>query len=811
MGGNQFTISGEVTLKTAQAAQGAKQVRSEIEGLAKSGIAGFEAAQGKVIDLTKRLGELRNELLKTNDPARQAQLNAALAQTQREFKAARTEMRGMSLQAGEANEKVMMLAASLGVQVPQGMGRILARMPAIQSGIEHAFSAVIVFAFVRAIAEAATNWEKFQGAIGAALGPISAAEVKLFNLVGLLKDYSGAAGEAAEAQKQLTEAEEALSKRVLEARLKANEAGKKGIELWTEESNNRIKLLQREQGAADQSLRSQFDNLILIEKESLARKAQAQVFDEDAAAKEKAAQATTALAEKEGIAARAAENLAEKQARANEQFAKSPWFSLQGAGSFEEWQTRTEALMQAKIDADEAVRKAGLKTINEIVDADVDATQMQIELAQKAREAQEHALTATAEKIESFIDRVFLTARSLSDVFHQFLTQLLGSFVKWVSQMIAEWLRGAKQLSTGQATGGGILGSILRGMFGFGSAGEGTAAASFGGLPLPGGGVIQGVTGGVSAGAITPFGGGSEMTTLVGAGGNVLVGAGIPKVAGGAGGMAALTSLATGGLLLGGAAGLSRAWTAGGPITGALAGAGIGLGLGFLATGAFFGPIGLAIAGIAAGIGALIGMFGRGKAKRKATAIEVPYEQAAAELFDQYKQHELDFESAVGGLEALIAQGQQAELSAGLGKWGRKGSENLTRIIEDLIRAVQNLEKQRQINAAIIGGITIPEFALGGPVGFRMPGGGIFAIVHPGEFVMRRDAVDALGTNFLAALNRAPRFDVGGTVGGQGGRFGAGSVVIGNLNIFGTAGETPHAFANRVVATVRRAKADGAL
>jgi hypothetical protein len=29
MGGNQFTVSGEVTLKTAQAAQGAKQVRSE--------------------------------------------------------------------------------------------------------------------------------------------------------------------------------------------------------------------------------------------------------------------------------------------------------------------------------------------------------------------------------------------------------------------------------------------------------------------------------------------------------------------------------------------------------------------------------------------------------------------------------------------------------------------------------------------------------------------------------------------------------------------------------------------------------------
>jgi hypothetical protein len=312
------------------------------------------------------------------------------------------------------------------------------------------------------------------------------------------------------------------------------------------------------------------------------------------------------------------------------------------------------------------------------------------------------------------------------------------------------------------------------------------------------------------------------MTTLIGAGGNVLFGGGIPKVAGGAG-LAGLGMLAAGGLLVGGTAALGRAGSVGGPITGALGGTAIAAGgmMALLAAyglpmGLAFGPAGLAIMGIAAGIGALIGMFGRGKAKRKATAIEVPFEQAAAELYDQYKQHEVDFESAVGGMQALIEQGRQSELSAGLGKWGRKGAENLTRIIEDLIAQVQNLQKQREANAAIIGGMTIPEFAVGGaiPALAGMTGRGILAVLHPGEFVMRREAVDNLGTNFLAALNRAPRFDAGGTVGiASGGGGGSWRVQMIFPSVQNPSGFAESLRRNRgmVIKIAREAQADGAL
>jgi hypothetical protein len=105
----------------------------------------------------------------------------------------------------------------------------------------------------------------------------------------------------------------------------------------------------------------------------------------------------------------------------------------------------------------------------------------EIEGARKAADEQRHMYDQLSQSIESFIERTFLHARSLADVWHQFLMQLLGSFVKWVSQMVARALLGMRQVSTGQATGGGgILGQILGGVFGVGGGGGGMAAAGFG-------------------------------------------------------------------------------------------------------------------------------------------------------------------------------------------------------------------------------------------------------------------------------------------------------------------------------------------
>jgi hypothetical protein len=175
----------------------------------------------------------------------------------------------------------------------------------------------------------------------------------------------------------------------------------------------------------------------------------------------------------------------------------------------------------------------------------------------------------------------------------------------------------------------------------------------------------------------------------------------------------------------------------------------------------------LVLAGIGAAIGGLVGMFRRGRQKKKSAALEQGFEFAADDVLKAYELHKVDYESAISSLEGLIVSGQETLTSAGTGRWGRQGAENLTRVIQDLIARVNDLEKQRQATTTTLAGMTIPEFAVGGAVSTwqsAVGSRGILAILHPGEFVMRREAVDNLGANFLAALNRAPRFALGGPV-----------------------------------------------
>jgi hypothetical protein len=383
--------------------------------------------------------------------------------------------------------------------------------------------------------------------------------------------------------------------------------------------------------------------------------------------------------------------------------------------------------------------------------------------AKDAARAQEQMLEATAGKIESFIDRVFMQARSLSDVFHQFLMQTLGSFVKWISHMLAEWWTGAKQAAAvagaGATGGGGVLGSlgsILGGVFGIGGGTSALAATGGGGWATQAG----------------------QLGLPVGMGGMALSGGGgIPSAAGGAaegglgqltfggGSLANLAAIAPMAAILGG---VSLA-AGGGPVRGALGGAlvGGGIGLGLYSLGLLGGPWGLVIAGIGAAIGGLVGMFRRGRQKKKSAALEQGFEFAADDVLKAYELHKVDYESAISSLEGLIVSGQETLTSAGTGRWGRQGAENLTRVIQDLIARVNDLEKQRQATTTTLAGMTIPEFAVGGAVSTwqsAVGSRGILAILHPGEFVMRQQAVDYLGQNFLAALNRGPAFASGGPV-----------------------------------------------
>ena len=282
--------------------------------------------------------------------------------------------------------------------------------------------------------------------------------------------------------------------------------------------------------------------------------------------------------------------------------------------------------------------------------------------------------------------------------------------------------------------------------------------------------------GGGAAGAIPTIGGITALPiggALTGLPGGL---SGIPGAAGGAssgilgkfafGGVESL--LASGGIL-GGISLLGKAASSGGPITGAIGGALAGMGAASLfAVGGAFGLPGLAIAGIAAGIGALIGWLGSGRAKRKANKIEQQYEAQSRELIEQYKKFDMDFESALSGMQGVFSEGAQALLSSGTGKWGKRGVGTLQHAIDAQIAEVQSIERERNSRRQTLAGMTIPEFAVGGLIPSLK--GGMLAIVHPGEFVMRKSAVDVLGTDFLAGLNRAPRFDAGGQVPGARGQ-----------------------------------------
>jgi len=868
MGASQFGIFGEVRIDTGPAVEGVKEIRSAIGGLGTGGIAGFQTVRQKVIDLTKSVGELRNALLQTSDPAKQKELNAALDQTKTQLTAARAEMRGMTMETRQTNEAVQRLAGSIGVQIPAGLERMLARMPAVQAAVEGAFGATVVLAFGAAIVSSfpkIAEWiDKLRGVEAVnnefwkeiiETNRVLSGWGKPDSVKALAREFGDVAKEIARVKKELaetpaplppapfvapmanvyktdnakalreelgrlqeqyTELEKAIPKAEMEEHKRAiekqTEAAKKlhaAQERWVEQEEKlRISLA----GSAEASLKAAAAEGERAEALNAAFNEMQRAVNQAGMADvgKWAADLSKQSADAWGTISRLDKEAADKRTSGLEGLAKIE-------ADYQHERLRIEQETNEAIVLDARTLYANR---DEILRASANAEQaIEQERTTKILAFQREAVQKTANEIEGFIDRVFLTARSLGDVFHQFLTQLLSSFVKWTSRMISEAVHGM-QLSSGQGGGGGVLSSIFGGIFGTGG---GTTSALGGG-----------VTGGISLSA----GETAALQSGLGGGGFAALaalpaGAGIPSVAGGATG-GALGALAFGKInflqmaalagpvaALGGIGGLMRATgPASGAVYGGIAGAGImaslgavggmasGIGAAAGVAAAFTNPITAAIVGAAIGIGALVGALGRGRAKERAAGAEQGYEFASNDLLKQFKGFELDYQSALAGMESLIQQGVQAEYALGT-KWGKKGAENLTNVINDNIKALEALQKQRELNAAMIGGMTIPEFAIGGPVGWRTASGGVLAIVHPGEFMMRREAVDALGTNFLAALNRAPRFAEGGPVmpiSGSGLR-----PVTVNLNIYQLPGEDQQRFANRVVRAVRRAAMDGAL
>jgi hypothetical protein len=787
MPGNEVTIRIGTDLSEVEAS--GKKLGSALEGAASGGIAGFEQVRSRLIAATQQVVQLRKELQTATDPAVVARLNSALGTAQQQMSLARVEMRGLSTGARQATESANMLAAQLGIQLPAGLERIIARMPGVQAAMGVAFGATIVVAFGAAIV---ALFPKIAEWIDMLRG-VEAVNQDILNKEMELSRYLVAGGKPERTKAMTTEFEHAAGR--------IDEIKRKLMELQGAPfSFDRLKFGLR--AATDfgltmdrvKALRAELEPL-QVRFEELKRAVPTEKLKEfNAAVKEGAERSAKALGfQVETIREDYArlldlqEKAVDAEKVANETIARSGH----------------EMVLQQNKDMEEQVRimeEHGRVFDERIIRQSKEAQ----DAAKEATHVQAQALEATAGKIENFIDRVFIQARSLSDVFHQFLMQTLGSFVKWISQMLAHWLTGIRQATAGAGGGvtgggGGWLGSLLGGVFGIGGGTSAMAASGSGGtqnLTSAAGGYFQGVSGAFEPGIPSAMGGATQ--------------GGLGQLAFGG---TSLANLATMGSLAGILGGISLAGGSGGPVRGALGGAlvGGGIGLGLYGLGLLGGPWGLVFAGIGAAIGGLVGLFRRGRQKQKSAALEQQFEFAGNDVLKQYELHKVDYENAISSLEGLIASGQQTLLGAGTGRWGRQGSENLTRVIQALIARVNDLESHRQATLGFIGGMTIPEFAAGGPIGYRLPSGGILAIVHPGEFVIRREAVDALGQNFLTRMNRAPTFASGGLVSPPSAVGHGGLHIHGDLILYPAQGMSRREAMRMVVQGVQDAQADGAL
>ena len=424
---------------------GAKGIKSALDGAANSGIAGFERVQQRVIDLTKQIGQLRNELLKTSDPAAQQRLNAALGQAQTQLKAARTEMRGMSMETREANEKAQLLAAQFGVRLPQGLGVLLARMPAVQAAMEAAFGATVVVAFGAAIV---ALFPKIADWIDQLRG-VEAVNQDILNKQIELNTYLAYGGKP-EVLAALTQRFMHVANQIKEIRAEIERLQTSAVVPPSQQggplagwlvgmtaAGDKVKSLKADLGPLEEAYK-RLDLAINREK-----------LDEHNKAMEEAKKHAKELFEAEWRLDYLYEHRGDALKKAQGVYDE---YAAAAAKNLEKLPPLIADQEFALKNLPPVVREltAEYDLANEAMVRDMKA---QDEAAKKAQQN----LEQMAGQIESFIDRVFLTARSLSDVFHQFLMQILGSFVKWISQMLASWLTGIRQATAGA---GGAAGAV---------------------------------------------------------------------------------------------------------------------------------------------------------------------------------------------------------------------------------------------------------------------------------------------------------------------------------------------------------------
>ena len=174
-----------------------------------------------------------------------------------------------------------------------------------------------------------------------------------------------------------------------------------------------------------------------------------------------------------------------------------------------------------------------------------------------------------------------------------------------------------------------------------------------------------------------------------------------------------------------------------------------GLGSGALTGFSMGGPIGAVIGGIAGGI---LGLFrgGGGDEKRHDADIANRGFAQLAKILEDYQRFRRDFGSSVDSAQQIWSQMQS--------QWVRpQSAPSQWPYFAAILRSMEQTEDERNRRRQLTALGPLPEFAEGGLVSPQRTQRGILARVHPGEFVMNRQAVDRLGVSLLAGLNSGSR------------------------------------------------------
>lgn len=157
------------------------------------------------------------------------------------------------------------------------------------------------------------------------------------------------------------------------------------------------------------------------------------------------------------------------------------------------------------------------------------------------------------------------------------------------------------------------------------------------------------------------------------------------------------------------------------------------------------GPLGAVVGGL---LGGIAGLFngGSGKAKQHDAAIANRGFEQLKQILDDYSHFRRDFASAVDAANRTWSQMQS--------QWTRGQSAPSQRPYFDaIIGSMKATEDERNRRRQLQSTLPIPQFANGGLVS-GAGAGGTLAVVHPGEFVVSKSAVDSVGVAALSRLNQ---------------------------------------------------------